>query len=270
MRIRFLAAFAVVFLSCAGFRWNSVSAATGDEAFRFDLQPSGFDLAAGERRIAYSEGDPLVVLLYSDSPDAWHARSWRMVGPDVPVVHRDGKRLELAIPSFGGLAVKGEISCEVDEVHGELQWTTKLRNEATGTVVCIIGPCLRNVQDGSAGFLAIPNRPGHRIRDPWKTLAPSVQHLEYHVPASMQYMAYSAERESAAATSRGGAVEGGLAGPYLHQTDGGDPLLETSRMSGPPKRAGRHSEAILAWCRGSASDARSSIGICQESHGRLR
>ncbi|MHB8972645.1 MAG: hypothetical protein ACYC3X_21970 [Pirellulaceae bacterium] len=66
-----------------------------------------------------------------------------------------------------------------------------LRHDAPGTVVGIIGPCLRNVQDGSDGFLAVPNRPGHRIRDPWKTLATSVQHLEYPVPASMQYMAYS-------------------------------------------------------------------------------
>lgn len=192
IRNRFLTAMVVVAcISGVQVTWNSVSAETGDRALRFDLQPSGFELAAGVRRIAYSEGDPLVVLLYSDSPDAWNARSWRMVGPDSPVVNRDGKRLVLTIPSFGGLAVKGEVSCEVDEAHGELQWTMNLRNDAIGTVVGVIGPCLRNVQDGPDGFLAVPNRPGHRIRDPWKTLAASVQHLEYPVPASMQYMAYS-------------------------------------------------------------------------------
>jgi hypothetical protein len=170
---------------------TSVSAATGEQGLRFDVKPSGFELAVGRRRIAYSDGDPLVVLLYSDSPDAWHARSWRMVGPDRPVVHRDGERIVLSIPSFGGLDVKGEISCEVDGARGELPWTMKLRNDAPGTVVGIIGPCLRNVQDLPGGFLAIPNRPGHRVRNPWKMLAASVQHLEYPVPASMQYMAYS-------------------------------------------------------------------------------
>ena len=168
-----------------------VSAAADDRAVRFDLQASGFGLAAGSTRLAYSQGDPLVVLLYSDSPDIWRARNWRMIGPERPVVHRDGQRFVLSISSFGGLAVRGEAACELDEARGELRWTMKIGNDAPGTVVGVIGPCLRNVQDLPGGVLAIPNRPGHRIRDPWKTLAASVQHLEYPVPASMQYMAYS-------------------------------------------------------------------------------
>ena len=106
-------------------------------------------------------------------------------------MHRDGQRFVLSISSFGGLAVRGEAACELDEARGELRWTMKIGNDAPGTVVGVIGPCLRNVQDLPGGVLAIPNRPGHRIRDPWKTLAASVQHLEYPVPASMQYMAYS-------------------------------------------------------------------------------
>ena len=114
-----------------------------------------------------------------------------MIGPERPVVHRDGQRFVLSISSFGGLAVRGEAACELDEARGELRWTMKIGNDAPGTVVGVIGPCLRNVQDLPGGVLAIPNRPGHRIRDPWKTLAASVQHLEYPVPASMQYMAYS-------------------------------------------------------------------------------
>lgn len=182
---------AMVFIAAWDRTPTLVSAAADDRAVRFDLQASGFGLAAGSTRLAYSQGDPLVVLLYSDSPDIWRARNWRMIGPERPVVHRDGQRFVLSISSFGGLAVRGEAACELDEARGELRWTMKIGNDAPGTVVGVIGPCLRNVQDLPGGVLAIPNRPGHRIRDPWKTLAASVQHLEYPVPASMQYMAYS-------------------------------------------------------------------------------
>ena len=158
---------------------------------RLDLQPAAFDLALDGVTVAYSKGDPLFVLLYSDAADIWQARSWRMVAPSDAKVTRKGNNIRYAVESFEGLPIHLQARAAVDEATNEITWSMDVENKAPGTVVGVIGPCLRNVQDRPDSFLAVPNRAGHRIDDPWTALAGAVQHLEYPVPVSMQYLAYS-------------------------------------------------------------------------------
>ncbi len=165
--------------------------ALANAGFGLGLESKGFELSLGEKRLAYAQGDPLFVILYSEAPDIWAARSWRMVGPDAEVVARGEHGYDFSVESFEGLAVQLRARAGVDAAKGEVTWDIQLENHAAGTVAGVIGPCLRNVQDRTGGFLVVPNRPGQRIDDPWNTLAKSIQHLSYPVPASMQYMAYS-------------------------------------------------------------------------------
>lgn len=160
-------------------------------AVRFDLSPKSFNLSLGDTLLASSKGDPLVALLYSDSPDIWQARSWRMIGPDEERISATNHGWSYGADSFEGISVQMSGTAKVCDQTGEISWRLSLENHAPGTVVGMIGPCLRWVQDLPEGFLVLPNRPGHKIKDPWAILASQVQHLQYPVPASMQYMAYS-------------------------------------------------------------------------------
>jgi len=160
-------------------------------ALRLDLQPKAFDLALAGQRLAFAHGDPLFVILYSDAPAIWEARTWRRVGPDAEVVSPVAGGWRYEAGAFEGLSVRVSARALVDQAACEVAWDVRLENRSRGTVVGLIGPCLRNVQDRPGGSLAVPNRPGHRIDDPWTTLARSVQHLSYPVPASMQYLAYA-------------------------------------------------------------------------------
>jgi hypothetical protein len=153
---------------------------------RLELNPRAFELSLAGQRLAFSQGDPLFVILYSAAPTIWEARTWRMVGPDAEVVSPGAGGWRYEATSFEGLAVHVSASALVDQTDGEVTWDVRLENRSGGTTVGLIGPCLRNVQDRPGGFLAVPNRPGHRIDDPWKTLAASVQHLSYPVPASIK------------------------------------------------------------------------------------
>ena len=158
-----------------------------------DLAPNAFHLSFNQYQVAFAEGDPLFVILYSDAPDIWQARKWHMAGPDNAAVSRRGNRRFYSADSFEGKPVRLRVGARMDAPAGEISWDIRVENKSAGTVVGVIGPCLRNVQDRPKGFLAVPNRPGHRIDDPWNTLAKDVQHLTYPVPASMQYLAYSGD-----------------------------------------------------------------------------
>lgn len=160
-------------------------------ALRLDLGAKAFELSLAGQRLASSQGDPLFVVLYSEAPTVWSARTWRMVGPDAELVAPTADGWTYEAKAFAGIALRVSARARVRQAEGDVTWDVRLENRSLGTAVGLIGPCLRNVQDRPGGFLAVPNRPGHRIDDPWNVLATAVQHLTYPVPASMQYLAYS-------------------------------------------------------------------------------
>ena len=170
-----------------------LATAQGQTGLALELTPKSFHLSFNQYCVAFSDGDPLFVILYSDAPDLWEARTWHMAGPDNALVSRKGNKQCYSADSFEGKPVQLHAEAKIDATAGEISWDIRVENKAAGTVVGVIGPCLRNVQDRPSGFLAVPNRPGHRIDDPWNTLSNTVQHLTYPVPASMQYMAYSGD-----------------------------------------------------------------------------
>src|ERR1019366_4393035 len=113
----------------------------------FDLAPQAFHLSFNQHRVAFSERDPLFVILYSDAPDIWEARKWHMAGPDHAAVSRKGNRRFYSADSFDGKPVRLLAEARIDASAREITWEIRLANKSAGTVVGVIGPCLRNVQD---------------------------------------------------------------------------------------------------------------------------
>ena len=151
--------------------FSLVAGAQGQTGFDLELAPKSFHLSFNQYQVAFSEGDPLFVILYSDAPDIWEVRKWHMAGPDNASVSRKGNRRFYSADAFEGKPVRLQAEARMDAPAGEIAWDIRVENKSAGTVVGVIGPCLRNVQDRPSGFLAVPNRPGHRIDDPWNTLA---------------------------------------------------------------------------------------------------
>ena len=81
--------------------------ALANAGFGLGLESKGFELSLGEKRLAYAQGDPLFVILYSEAPDIWAARSWRMVGPDAEVVARGEHGYDFSVESSVDEGVSG-------------------------------------------------------------------------------------------------------------------------------------------------------------------
>ena len=158
---------------------------------RLDLKPKAFDLLLYGERLAFSKEEPLFVILYSDATNIWEARQWQRIKPDEETLSPSADGWNYEARSFEKKPVKVSARAVVNGMAGEVTWDIRLENHTGGTVVGLMGPCLRNVQDRSGGFLAVPSRAGQRIDDPWNTLTNSLQQLAYPVPAGMQYLAYS-------------------------------------------------------------------------------
>lgn len=145
-------------------------------------------LLSGERLVAQTPVEKLLWVMYSETPDRWRAQSWAPLAADAITARVTGDEVVLSADHFGGrdiaMTARGEVGA------GEVLWRLDVRNHSGGTVVAVPGPDLRNLEIVEGGVLYIPNRPGHRLPDPWTHLATRGS-IGYPVPASMQYLTYA-------------------------------------------------------------------------------
>ncbi len=113
----------------------TTASAKGD----FNLGSFNYELKRDGQLLASANQEPLFVLLYSESPDIWQARTWRMVGPDEERVEHESSGYKLVVPSFEKLAVSLKARASLDN-QGNISWRFNLKNDSPGTVVGVIGP----------------------------------------------------------------------------------------------------------------------------------
>lgn len=148
------------------------------------------EVVAGGEALGRIDLAGTLAVLYSEEPSIWSATSWRELAPDQVSVTRAGDRLRAVAPSFGGLPIRMEALFEPTE-DDAIVAKVRVWNRAPGVVVGHRGPGLSDVADLPGGALLIPNRPGHRLANPWLHYGSQPVILEYPVPASMQYMVYA-------------------------------------------------------------------------------
>lgn len=138
-----------------------------------------------------------LAVLYSEDPSIWSATTWREIAPDRIAVTRSGHRVCALVPSFGGLPIRLEARFEPSPDRS-IVVQVRLWNRSPGVVVGLRGPGLSSVANLPGGALLIPNRPGHRLANPWLHYSSQPVSMEYPVPASMQYMAYVGDESGVA------------------------------------------------------------------------
>lgn len=163
--------------------------AAGAPSLRVEYTPTLGAALVRDGKAVNNPGDrPAVVILYSDATSRWKATSWTALAPDSGRVTRNAGVLSLDIPSFGGVPITMRLTATVDEAAREVKWQAHITNNAPGVVVGMVGPGLRGITPADGSVLYLPDRPGQRIPDPWKTLATAAHTINYPVPASMQYV----------------------------------------------------------------------------------
>jgi len=193
MPLRHVLLAAIAALGCARTSICAAAAAETTASVRSEPGARRVRLLSGDRVLAEGADTPFVSILFSTETDIWRAQTWTELFPDSAEVRESGSVLTIEIPSFGGKPVAARLEARATQKTGEVRWTIALRNGAPGVVAGFSGPALLGVTETPSGAMVFPDRPGHRLPDPWKALAAAPHRIEYPVPASMQWIAYTSD-----------------------------------------------------------------------------